>query len=161
MSASIPYFYAPVIMRYGRMMQRKSYVVDGGLLSNYPVWLFDCPAERLPRWPTFGLRLVEPGSARPNDITGPVSLFTALFSTMIEAHDAQAMKEASSVRTIPINTLGVRAIDFSISTEEKEKLYESGVRAARRFFNTWDFGLYKAKYRANNPTTVDAASSDR
>lgn len=148
MSAGIPYFYEPVVLRYGRMRQHKSYIVDGGLLSNYPVWIFDCPASRAPRWPTFGLRLSEPNSRRQHDINGPISLFTALFSTMMEAHDARAIKESSAVRTIRIDTLGVSTVDFDITPEQREELYQSGYNAARRFFAAWDFKWYKAKYRS-------------
>lgn len=155
MSASLPYFYEPVKLRYGRLQQRKSYIVDGGLLSNYPVWLFDCPADRLPRWPTFGLRLVEPNNLRPNQISGPVSLFTALFSTMLEAHDARAMKESSAVRTIPINTLGISTVDFNITPQQREALYLSGVNAARRFFHRWNFETYKVRYRSGK-MAIDA-----
>lgn len=148
MSASIPFFYEPVCMHYGKLGQRRSYVVDGGVLSNYPVWLFDCPPERPPRWPTFGFRLVDPEEWRPHVIRGPISMFTALFSTMLEAHDARHIKESSFVRTIPINTLGVRTTDFHLTPATREKLYQSGVAAARRFFARWDFAAYKATYRA-------------
>ncbi|HHT28286.1 MAG TPA: patatin-like phospholipase family protein [Firmicutes bacterium] len=147
MSAGIPYFYEPVVLRYGRLRLQKSYIVDGGLLSNYPVWIFDCPPSRAPRWPTFGLRLSEPNSWQPHVINGPVSLFTALFSTMMEAHDARAIKESNAVRTIRIDTLGVSTVDFDISAEQREALYQSGYNAARRFFAAWDFKWYKAKYR--------------
>jgi predicted acylesterase/phospholipase RssA len=40
-------------------------IVDGGLLSNFPVWLFDVPDGQKPRWPTFGLLLVAPNQREP------------------------------------------------------------------------------------------------
>ncbi len=79
MSTAIPLFYEPVILKYNRPMgtssaslkrahKRKfsaaenirrmrynnceSYIVDGGVMSNFPVWIFD--VEGTPRWPTFG-----------------------------------------------------------------------------------------------------------
>jgi NTE family protein len=151
MSAGIPFFYEPMMLRYGRLGHKGSYVVDGGLLSNYPVWLFDCPKDRFPRWPTIGLRLVDPRAGQPSRITGPLSLLTALFSTMLEAHDARHIKEANFVRTIPINTLGVRTVDFNIPPSLRHKLYESGVSAAKKFFATWDFTSYKNQYRQPEP----------
>lgn len=33
-------------------------IVEGGLLHNFPVWLFD--SRDIPEWPTFDLKLVEP-----------------------------------------------------------------------------------------------------
>ncbi len=50
MSTSIPGFYEPV--KY-----KGNIFVDGGLLSNFPVWLFDSEGE--PMWPMFGFRLVD------------------------------------------------------------------------------------------------------
>ena len=40
-------------------------IVDGGMLSNFPVWVFDCDDEETPDWPTFGLLLVEPDPKVP------------------------------------------------------------------------------------------------
>ena len=40
-------------------------IVDGGMLSNFPVWLFDCDDGDVPEWPTFGLLLVEPKPEMP------------------------------------------------------------------------------------------------
>ena len=54
MSMSIPIFFEPVRHRVG---DEEHLIVDGGMLSNYPVWLFDC-RDGEPDWPTFGLLLV-------------------------------------------------------------------------------------------------------
>src|SRR6185436_8688621 len=60
MSMSIPIFFEPVEIRGGAEDEHEHTIVDGGMLSNFPVWLFDCPPGQRPRWPTFGLMLVEP-----------------------------------------------------------------------------------------------------
>src|SRR3989442_103977 len=62
MSMSIPIFSEPVEFR-NPQTGREHLIVDGGILSNYPVWLFD--VQGTPDWPTFGLRLVEPSPATP------------------------------------------------------------------------------------------------
>ena len=54
MSMSIPFFFSPVRWKHPDGKQQLT-LVDGGMLSNFPVWLFDTPD--LPDWPTFGLRL--------------------------------------------------------------------------------------------------------
>ncbi len=41
---------------------------DGGICSNFPVHFFDSP---LPRWPTFGIDLVEPHPTRPEPVWMP------------------------------------------------------------------------------------------
>lgn len=145
MSMSIPFFYEPVVIKDLKTNQAH-FIVDGGLLSNFPVWLFDSE-EAVPAWPTIGFKLVEPEEGAPNNIRGPISLLGALFSTMMEAHDARYIKDENFVRTIPIRTLGVKTTDFDISTEMSEALYESGREAAQKFFATWNFPEYVEKYR--------------
>lgn len=143
-SMSIPYFYNPVIMK--DKQQHPSYLVDGGVLSNYPVWLFDPEGDNTtPVWPTFGYKLVEPEEGKPRTIRGPISLLTALFSTMVEAHDARYIKDANFMRTIPIETLGIQTTQFAMTTKQKQDLYESGKKAATEFFGTWSFEEYVQK----------------
>ncbi len=148
MSMSIPYFYKPAVMRDGR---GKSYIVDGGVLSNFPVWLLDDDTD-LPAWPTIGYKLVDPNEHKPNRIYGPITLFGALFSTMMEAHDARYIKDADFVRTIPIPTLGVQTTDFSIQKETKEALYQAGLAGGRDFFAKWNFTEYVKTYRMKPET---------
>lgn len=145
MSMSIPFFYEPIELRDVKTNQ-VSYIVDGGVLSNFPVWLFDTEGS-VPEWPTFGFKLVEPESESPHQVRGPVSLLAALFSTMMEAHDARYIKDENFVRTIPIPTLGIKTTEFDISRERSEALYQSGRKAAEKFFAKWNFNAYVAKYR--------------
>ncbi len=151
MSMSIPFFYEPVKIK-NRETKETSYIVDGGLLSNFPVWLFDTEGN-IPEWPTFGFKLVEPDEELqvPNRVRGPISLLRALFSTMMEAHDKRYIKDEHFVRTIPIPTLGVGTTEFDISREKSEALYQSGRRAAERFLSTWNFSDYVDKYRRGKP----------
>ena len=145
MSMSIPFFFEPVTLRSMKTNQ-VSYIVDGGVLSNFPVWLFDTQGG-IPEWPTFGFKLVEPEEGTPHQVRGPISLLTALFSTMMEAHDARYIKDADFVRTIPIPTLGVGTTDFDISREKSEALYQSGRQAAEKFFATWNFTEHVNRYQ--------------
>lgn len=148
MSMSIPFFYEPVILK--DRQGNKCHIVDGGVLSNFPVWLLDDGSPN-PPWPTFGYKLVEPNEGQPNTINGPITLFAALFSTMMDAHDARYIKDADFFRTIPIPTRGVRTTEFDLSRERSDELYESGREAAEGFFKRWDFEKYKAEYRAKEP----------
>ena len=149
MSMSIPFFYEPIKLE-NKNKHQISYIVDGGLLSNFPVWLFDTKGG-IPAWPTFGFKLVEPDEHKPNNIKGPITLLTALFSTMMEAHDARYIEDMNFTRTIPIPTLGVGTTEFDISWERSEDLYQSGRGAAEAFFSAWDFQKYIDNYRKGKP----------
>jgi NTE family protein len=149
MSMSIPFFFKPVGVR-SKAEKNTSYIVDGGLLSNFPVWLFD-NLDSAPEWPTFGFKLVDPEEGTPHQVNGPISLLTALFSTMMEAHDARYIQDQHFARTIPIPTLGIKTTEFDITPARTEALYQSGRKAAEDFLKSWNFEEYIAKYRLNKP----------
>lgn len=147
MSMSIPLFFEPVKFN-------GCDIVDGGLVSNFPVDLFD--SDGPPAWPTFGFKLVLSDQRRPGQVTeqpivGPVSEIVAMFYTAMEAHDAYHLGNSKYVRTIAIDTLGIGATDFNLTNQQKENLYHSGEQAAEEFLKTWDFDKYKAQYRNGQP----------
>jgi len=157
MSLSIPIFFEPVKFPNVKTGQ-EHLIVDGGLLSNFPVWLFDTEGE--PEWPTFGLRLVEPDPREttlaerlgppepaPGRLEAVIDYFRSLVDTVLEAHDRLYIEKADFARTIPIDTLGVRTTDFELSPERALELYESGRTAAKRFLETWSFEGYIAEFR--------------
>lgn len=150
MSACIPFFFEPVQLKAPGKVT--NYIVDGGVLSNYPIWLFD-EEHDAPAWPTFGFKLVEPQEGMPRRITGPVTMLTALFATMMEAHDARYITDHNFARTIPIPTLGVKTTDFDLPDEKSDQLYQSGYTAAAEFFQRWDFQQYISTYR-QGPVTA-------
>ena len=155
MSMSIPIFFEPVRITHGTTGE-EHLIVDGGMLSNFPVWLFDSEGE--PEWPTFGLLLVDP---EPNAtleahldpapaVAGPlatVHYITSLVKTMLEAHDRMYLEEADYVRTVAIDNLGVGTTEFTLSRERAEALYQSGRQAAIRFLDAWSFDRYIEEYR--------------
>jgi NTE family protein len=185
MSMSIPFFFEPVEMtckdeKFPRTddelrreqvsgariqfsaKQRRCFIIDGGVLSNFPVNLFDAPSTRAPRWPTFGFKLVAPNDNRPSRINGPLSLFGALFATMMEAHDQRHMDEGAEVRTVRIKTESVKTTDFGLSAAESEALYRRGKKGAEEFFVRWralgGFDGYVRKYRKPKVTGELSAS---
>ena len=56
-SISIPLYFEPVIVRHG-VTGEPTTLVDGGVLSNYPIEIFDRTDLRPPRWPTLGVKIV-------------------------------------------------------------------------------------------------------
>jgi NTE family protein len=157
MSMSIPLFFEPVRIQ-NRQTNWEHILVDGGMLSNFPVWLFD--SDGPPEWPTFGLLLVEPDprtpiTARlprpehaPRGAKGLVQLLSGLVHTMLEAHDRLYVEQEQYARTIPIPTLGVGTTEFGIARERALELYESGRKAADEFLAGWDFDGYVAAFRS-------------
>ena len=145
MSMSIPFFFRPVLLQ-DVSTGKTSFIVDGGVLSNYPVHLFD-DGSADPPWPTIGYKLVDPQEGKPRDIRSALSMLTALFATMMEAHDARYIRDHNFVRTVPVPTMGVGTTEFDLSPEKSEALYQAGHKAAVEFFERWDFDEYKQKYR--------------
>ncbi|MBJ9988377.1 MULTISPECIES: patatin-like phospholipase family protein [Paenibacillus] len=146
MSTSIPYFFDPVMLRMtGEAARGKSfvdqfvYIVDGGLLSNFPLWLFDDAAEGAGQKPvpTIGFQMVGRTTNKPHLIRGPISMLQAMFETMLSAHDERYIEQENRFRTIKIPTLGVGTTQFHITPEESQQLYESGMQAGKKFFAGW------------------------
>src|SRR5437868_6300230 len=158
MSMSIPIFFEPVRVHNGQT-NKEHLIVDGGMLSNFPVWLFDCEDEEVPDWPTFGMLLVEPDPKvpigeripppehAPHGVRGLVDLISSMVHTMMEAHDRLYLEQASYARTIPIPTLGVHTTEFDIPRDRAQALYDSGRQAAEKFLETWDFEAYVEAFR--------------
>lgn len=140
MSCAIPLFFDPVKVVH-RPSKKVSFIVDGGVLSNFPVWLFD---QEHPRWPTFGFRFLSEKAGQPRQIEGPISLLRAMFLTMLDAHDNRHIKEQDKVRTIQVPAEGVKLTDFDLSEQKRKELYEAGVNAAEEFFDDWTFRDYLA-----------------
>lgn len=148
-STSIPFFYEPVRLTGGRGYEHV--LVDGGLLSNFPVDAFDRTDRRAPRWPTFGIKLSAraEGLQRPADVSNTFEFARALVSTMISFHDHLHLDDPCVVRrTVFVDTSGVRATDFDLDDATKTRLYESGRQAAEKFLADWDFDDYVAACRS-------------
>lgn len=141
MSTSIPYFFDPVpvpMKLNGRGRGKTVYVVDGALLSNFPLWLFDRELEdEVERVPVLGFRMVGRAESKPHDIRGPVTMLQALVETMLSAHDERYIERNNRLRTIKIPTLGVGTTEFHITPEMSRKLYQAGLEAGMAFFRQW------------------------
>ena len=147
-SMSIPLFYRPV--RLPGADGGRITLVDGGMLSNFPVAVFDRRDGREPRWPTFGIKLsARPGTQRaPLADRGLVGMVRAMVATMTGFYDQMHLDDpAVRARTVFVDTFGVKATDFDLDAETREALYRSGRDAMERFLATWDFERYKAEHR--------------
>lgn len=156
MSVSIPVFFEPY--RFRDRQGNIHMIVDGGLLSNYPVWLLDDGTSR-PTRPTFGFKFVDArGEKTCMACTASPHIadyFKSIVSTSLDAIDNSHMSRGDYERTIRIPTevelngekKQISATDFDISREESRALFDNGERAASGFLKDWDFDKWKRIYR--------------
>ncbi|WP_409270632.1 patatin-like phospholipase family protein [Neobacillus sp. SCS-31] len=136
MSCSIPYFFEPVKLAG---VGGKNIVVDGGVLSNFPMWLFDTENVKKVR-PVLGIQLSHEPENRPkHKIKNAIQLFEALFETMKDAHDARYISRKHAKNIIFIPTAGVASTEFGLTEEKKEKLISHGRQCAEIFFKKWSY----------------------
>lgn len=144
MSTSIPFFFKPVKLKYNHTV---SYIVDGGIISNFPIWLFD--VNDTPRWPTFGFKLKNDTKKHMNNHGKDLfSYFIDVVETSLDRNEEEYLPDRNAVRTISISTQGVRTTEFNISHKKCEKLYKSGFDSTNEFLNSWSFHNYISKFRS-------------
>jgi NTE family protein len=147
-SASIPYLFEPVLLEG---VHGTSTLVDGGLLSNYPIAAFDRLDEAPPRWPTVGVRLDAlrlDHRPPPRPVRGPVRTGIALVETAIEACQAEHVLDPCNVaRSVYVDASQLSAVDFDLDEAERRRLVDTGRVAARAFLADWDFAAWLDRCR--------------
>jgi NTE family protein len=141
-SISIPLFFEPVTLA-------DRTVVDGGVLSNFPIEMFDAPK---PRWPTFGVKvipdapeataLVFPGLPLPQ--LPPLRVLTQVVTTALLAHDQTYLEQPCVRRRVmSVDTSAVGIVEFDVDESTRAALVANGERAARDFLARWDWEAYR------------------
>jgi NTE family protein len=155
-SMSIPFYFRPVSLTSAGGLT--STLVDGGVLSNFPIDSFDRFDEKPPRWPTFGVTVM-PNLPEGNDqlipgvdalrLLGPPSvLLEQLLTTLLVGHDQTYLNQPwVSARAIRVDSTSVNFLDFGISREDAEALYHKGYVAAQQFLSTWNWVEYLERFR--------------
>lgn len=121
-SMSFPLFFRPYADG-----ERKLFV-DGGMLSNYPLWLFQDS-----EYPTVGVQLIGLPWGGADSSSGVFRYLTSLLDTMLTAHDRSGRGNPATVAHIPINVQFAKTLDFHIEDSAKERLYLLGFEAAGTF----------------------------
>jgi NTE family protein len=135
MSCSFPYFFEPVKLKSSKI--GASIVVDGGVLSNFPIWLFDDETRPKVR-PVLGIQLNPKEEERKkNDIKNAIDLFGALFETMRDAHDVRhiSTRHKKNIIFLPVND--VLLTEFQLSEEKKLELIQLGRERTSQFLKKW------------------------
>lgn len=136
MSCSLPYFFEPVKIKDGK---NTSIIVDGGVLSNFPMWLFDNNRLKKVR-PVLGIKLSPSSEERPkNKISNGITLFSALFETMKDAHDARYISRKHEKNIIFIPATEVLTTQFDLTEKMRKKLFQLGYEKAEQFLQTWTY----------------------
>jgi NTE family protein len=137
MSAGFPYFFMPKKLP-GNKSNKKSIIVDGGLLSNFPLWIFDNGTYKRKR-PILGVKLstTMEEQHQPHEIKNALHMFQALFSTMKKAHDTRYIStaEKQNIVFLPVEDIGTT--DFSIDQTTAEELIKTGLEHTNKFLKNW------------------------
>jgi len=160
-SLSIPLYYRAVLMddsgriykRQGNPQQQLHVMVDGGVLSNYPIFLFDSARyvnniytevkTRFENPETLGLMMEMPEQIQYNRQQPGVYPFTiytmndylrALYHTLIDKANPEATHPGSMRRTITINSMNLSGRVRKLPKKTIMALVENGREGTRRFF---------------------------
>jgi NTE family protein len=141
MSLSIPFYFAPCTLRNSGTGEEAT-IVDGGMLSNFAIEIFDRTDGREPRWPTFGVRLMPDLPAGLGDLIPfygvpmfpAVRLLEQVVATALVGHD-QTHLDLPGVRerTMTVDTKGTAITEFGIGPVERADLIARGAETAREF----------------------------
>jgi NTE family protein len=154
-SMSIPFFFRPVRLTNPKT-KLQSILLDGGLLSNFPIDSLDRTDGTKPRWPTFGVTLLPNLPAGDDKVIplldlpqpGGLRLLERVISTVLVGRDQAYLNQPSvSVRAIRVDSTEVGVVDFGITGPETQALYQKGYDAAHAFLSTWDWPRYLARFR--------------
>ena len=134
---SIPFFFQP--------FEQKTALgactwVDGGLLQNFPVTVFDRTDGQKNRWPTFGIKLSsKPGLNTPDvPVQGDVREVVSIAHTATgEWNRYPLADEGVGARTVFVDTMGIASTDFGLTTDQRDKLFANGQAAAGKFLAAW------------------------
>ena len=150
MSISIPLFFE-VIRFNGEQMGEGDYFVDGGILMNYPLHIFDRPKyqennlwyENGINWETLGFYLYT--NAEKVSENKKIETFKDFIAHLYESYNISlqiAEIENNPIdqrRTVKIDTLGVSSTDFHLSKEDNKfkDLVEEGRKATRDYLENY------------------------
>lgn len=152
-SMSVPFFFKPFqidfnpgemltikrewlqYMKVQTQMEPCALLVDGGMLSNFPINVFYNPEIPVPRKPTFGIKLEYDDDTAPKSIKSLVGLGGKLVSTMRFFYDREfILKHDMYKKTVrSVDTGNIHWLNFNLTDEEKIELFFRGALAATLF----------------------------
>jgi NTE family protein len=128
MSMALPFQYRPATLR---RKGQSHVIVDGGILSSFPVWLFDAPE---PQRPTWGIKVyASPDIEQAAERKGFAQMAGLILNRVMDA-DAYSAAPMDAARTLRIGTT-LAPWRRSPKTADLDELEEAGYREGRDFFS--------------------------
>lgn len=136
-SMTIPFYYKAIRLN-------SDLYVDGGMLDNYPMGVFDKESNNYivsDISKTIGLKLMTEDE-EPNvklfkgdtEIHNIKEFISEVISTLLVGLERVHMRQIYWEKTIPIDTFGYRATDFNMTDQDKLKLIDSGYKNFMKYF---------------------------
>lgn len=147
-SASFPFFYEPSI-------EDELYLTDGGVSCNLPSFLFANEGhKRLPIY-AFDLITDDKNASRKKKTSNNIFSHTwRLFNALLDASTEIISEEVGCITVPVIIPSEINTLNFNLSIEKVNELYESGKDSAEKFFMSHEMTKLAAK--ANTPHQVGA-----
>ncbi|ESX32829.1 MULTISPECIES: patatin-like phospholipase family protein [unclassified Mesorhizobium] len=126
-SCSYPFLFQPVMLH-------RAALVDGGLASNLPVWLFDNERDR-DGFPlvAFDLTTQLPIGDPPD--AGVRGFLIDMLETALESGDALLRETSNRLMHVEVPIASdIRTLDFELSSARRRSLYNDGQRETQSFF---------------------------
>ena len=137
MSISIPFMFT--INKFdvdkGEMCDKGDIIVDGGLVQNYPINLFEDSLDTL-----LGFKLISNGECDSHDVDEKIDdiesyIYHILACFMVQRERKITMNKDYRDHTIFLETQGItQTVNFGLSPLDKKKLIEIGYQTATKFF---------------------------
>lgn len=158
-SMSIPYYFnATFIDNNGNVFKKQNAentlntVVDGGILGNYPIFIFDKTIRdtlgnhlRIPNMETLGIRIDSEQQIK-NDNTNQklaevpiqniVDFTTAFYNLVLESLNRNHLEKYDWQRTISVSSVGISPKIKKLTSQQKTDLINSGKTAVQNYFIT-------------------------
>ena len=157
-SASVPLYFSATfldnagnIVKHPGLSKNHQVYVDGGILQNYPINMFDSSANEITvpgnehtiNSKTLGLKLERPeqishynsnNDIAPYNINSLKNYVGALYNIVIENLNRKQSYQDECFRTVYISTNNISPKVKKVSVNHKQLLYDNGREAAEKFF---------------------------
>jgi NTE family protein len=132
-SMSIPLFFEG--WQFSNNNPNNHIYVDGGMIYNYPLTIFDSNGTPNPETMGFFLTNIS-GSAASNALKYDeiFEYIKILFETMMDAQNINFKQDSDELsRTVQIDNLGISPTNFNITDAQEADLYQSGINYTTKF----------------------------
>jgi NTE family protein len=163
-SMSVPFFFKPFeikdipgagkpatdawrnIANYNGTIPKTVKFVDGGMISNFPINVFHSASKKVPRKPTFGVKL---SSYREEyaDVDDLGGFMGSMISTMRHDSDNEFLIHNPDFKKLICfidADKDFNWLNFKMDDEKKKKLFLLGAKKALQFIQDFDWEKYKA-----------------